>query len=68
MVHHKFGHQHQPFDYIYPPATCGELHTLMNVMKRRIKLYQAKGETAPLGVINQYKLLSRAFESNCAEV
>jgi hypothetical protein len=67
-VHHKFGHQYQIFDYIDPPATCGELHTFLAILERRIEIYEIMGEPVPLSVLHQRRLLEKAFESNCAEI
>jgi hypothetical protein len=67
-VHHKWGHQYKRFDYLRPPATCGELHTLLKALERKKNAYRFMGKSPPLNIINQSNLLARAFRSNCAEV
>ena len=65
-VHHKWGHQHQTFDYYKPKYTCGEIHTLMLAYERKLKRMSAKKR--PLSMINSYRRLQKAFRSNCKEV
>lgn len=68
LVHHKWGHQYKKFDYIYPKASCGELHTILKALERKKMYYRFKGEVPPLSVLNQSNLLASAFRSNCKEV